>query len=99
MFVFYALANQNSAYEFIAITLASSTCFLLLVYGFIFRYYNKITYSKNKYFYLTLIIVLMVLVIIFGIRLLSGEDNWICQKGQWVKHGNPDFAAPQAECK
>lgn len=32
-------------------------------------------------------------------RLASGEDNWICQNGQWVKHGNPAAPKPSTPCK
>lgn len=32
-------------------------------------------------------------------RLLSGnEDTWLCEKGQWVKHGNPSDEMPAKEC-
>jgi len=34
----------------------------------------------------------------FGIRVFSGEDNWICQNGQWVKHGSPSAPKPQTPC-
>lgn len=35
---------------------------------------------------------------IFGLRLLSGEDNWICRNGEWVKHGNPSAPHPTEPC-
>lgn len=32
--------------------------------------------------------------------LFSGnEDTWICEGGEWVKHGNPAGNPPQEECK
>jgi hypothetical protein len=34
-----------------------------------------------------------------GLRLISGEDDWICSDGSWVKHGNPSQPIPSAECK
>lgn len=45
----------------------------------------------------------IVLVIALGaivtLRFLGGaEDAWICQNGEWVKHGNPDTAAPEGGC-
>ncbi len=37
--------------------------------------------------------------IIFGLRFLSGdEDTWLCQNGEWVKHGNPSGPAPAVGC-
>ena len=44
---------------------------------------------------------LLVLLIIFILRFVVGgdEDTWICEKGVWVKHGNPSAEMPQADCK
>lgn len=38
--------------------------------------------------------------IILTIRFLFGgpEDSWICDNGQWVKHGNPEASMPQTGC-
>jgi len=43
----------------------------------------------------------LALLIIFLLRFVVGgdEDNWICDKGVWVKHGNPSAAMPETECK
>jgi spore germination protein GerM len=50
----------------------------------------------------TILIILAVVVVvglaIFGIRLWSGEDNWICQNGEWIKHGNPRAPKPTEGC-
>jgi hypothetical protein len=46
---------------------------------------------------ITSILVLMAFVIL-GIRFFSGEDNWICQNGQWVRHGNPRSLQPSSKC-
>lgn len=32
------------------------------------------------------------------IRLFSGEDNWLCQNGEWVKHGIPSAPKPTKPC-
>lgn len=42
--------------------------------------------------------ILVVLIVILGVRFLSGEDNWICQNGEWVKHGNPSASKPTKPC-
>ncbi len=39
----------------------------------------------------------LVAVVVFG-RLLTAEDTWLCENGTWVKHGNPDSAAPATGC-
>jgi uncharacterized membrane protein len=99
MFILYASKNLNPAYEPIAMTLAFSTCLLMFVYSLIFNFHNKIKFTNNKSRFILLAIVLSIFLGVFTLRLFSGEDNWICQNGQWVKHGNPDFAAPKSICK
>ena len=99
MFVLYAFKDLNPAYEPIAMTLAFSTCLLMFVYSFIFNFHNKIKFTANKNRFILLAIILSIFLGIFTLRLFSGEDNWVCQGGQWVKHGNPDFPAPTTLCK
>jgi uncharacterized membrane protein len=98
MFIFYAFSETNPVYEAIAMTLAFSVCILMLLYSFIFRYYNKISFSDNKKVYFLFLSVLIIFIAIFGIRFFSGEDSWICVDGQWVKHGNPNAPVPQYNC-
>ncbi|MFZ2038358.1 MAG: hypothetical protein WAV11_00230 [Minisyncoccia bacterium] len=52
---------------------------------------------KNKLLIIgtTLIIFLAV---ILGIRFFSGEDNWLCKDGQWIKHGQPSSEMPLVGC-
>ncbi len=99
MFILYSFKNLNPAYEPIALTLAYSTCTLMILYSFIFKFQNRIKFTPSKTKFLMLMIILSIFLGIFTIRLFSGEDNWVCQNGQWVKHGNPDFAAPKSICK
>ena len=40
----------------------------------------------------------IIIIIFLGIRFFSGEDNWICQNGEWVKHGNPEAEKPTIGC-
>ncbi len=35
---------------------------------------------------------------LFSIRFWSGEDDWICQNNEWVKHGNPSAPQPTEPC-
>lgn len=45
------------------------------------------------------IIILAGTALLFGMRFLDGsEDDWICQNGEWVKHGHPDSAKPTSLC-
>lgn len=99
MFILYTFKGLNPAYEAIAMTLAYSTCLLMIIYSFIFKFQNKIKFSQNKKSFIIFIIILSIFVAIFTLRLFSGEDNWVCQNGQWIEHGHPDFAAPTVPCK
>ena len=99
MFVLYALRDINPAYEPIAITLAFSTCILMLIYAFIFRYFNNFKFSNKKIIFLVLVSIFAIILAIGALRLFSGEDDWICEDGVWQKHGQPSFPAPEVECK
>lgn len=99
MFVLYTLRDLNPAYEPIAMTLAFSTCLLMLIYSLLFKFQNKIKFTKNKSKFIVSIIVLAIFLAFFTLRLFSGEDNWVCQNGEWITHGHPDFPAPTTICK
>ena len=99
MFILYAFKHLNPAYEPIAMTLAYSTCLLMVIYSFIYKFQNKIKFTPSKNKFLIIIIILSIVFGVFTIRLFSGEDNWVCQNGQWIKHGNPSFEAPKSICK
>jgi hypothetical protein len=45
------------------------------------------------------IVVVMVIIIALTIRFLSGdEDTWLCQNGEWIKHGQPSAPKPTSGC-
>ena len=50
-------------------------------------------YIMNKNIKIALIVFAALVIVVFVIRIVSGEDNWICDNGQCVKHGQPT-----AEC-
>lgn len=99
MFVFYGLRDINPFYEAIGMTLAFSTCLLMLTYAVIFRYYERISLTDKRLLYTIFVLVLFLGMFIASVRLFSGEDNWICENGQWVKHGNPSYPAPSVKCE
>jgi len=43
---------------------------------------------------------LLVITAWFFVRFVIGgsEDDWICDEGQWVKHGYPSAPMPEGEC-
>ncbi|MCL4367409.1 SdpI family protein [Patescibacteria group bacterium] len=65
---------------------------LPIIYSFLL-FKNMV--EKMKVVYLALGIIIFALIFI---RLVSGEDNWVCQNGQWVKHGNPSTQMPLSTC-
>ncbi|MDD5725875.1 MAG: DUF2178 domain-containing protein [Patescibacteria group bacterium] len=98
MFLLLWQKNLNPSYEPIAYTLAYSTCLLLITYSLMFKYFSKYSLDKKKTLYSVIAVIIFLVILIGGVRLFSGEDDWICSQGQWVKHGNPSFPAPSTEC-
>jgi len=52
----------------------------------------------NKKLSIAIAAVIFALAMLFGFRLLSGEDDWICQNGEWVEHGKPEAPKPTTPC-
>lgn len=45
------------------------------------------------------VVAVLVLAAVGGLLLLRGEeDNWICENGAWIKHGNPKGVMPETPC-
>jgi hypothetical protein len=54
---------------------------------------------KNKKLLISLIVLGIAIILFIVVRIFSGsEDTWLCQNGQWVKHGNPAAAMPTTPC-
>lgn len=51
--------------------------------------------SKMKW---AVFLMILVAVIVLCLRIFSPEDEWVCQKGEWVKHGNPATEMPNQKC-
>ncbi|MFC1653434.1 DUF333 domain-containing protein [Patescibacteria group bacterium] len=49
----------------------------------------------------TILILGLIILSLFAARFLFGgsEDTWICQEGEWIKHGNPKDPPPETGCK
>jgi len=54
-----------------------------------------------KKFIIAICLVLILIITVFSIRFIIGgpEDTWLCQNGQWVKHGSPKDPAPTTGCQ
>ena len=52
-----------------------------------------------KLFWKIFIPLILVLIVVFGLRFFSGdEDAWLCQNGEWIKHGQPSAPRPTSGC-
>lgn len=97
-FVVAGIVTITEAYFFwFAPIVILGSIFLAIIMPIIYSFllFKKMP-DKMKYIFLFLIIVAGTL---FLIRLFSGEDDWICQNGQWVKHGQPSAPTPQSKCR
>jgi hypothetical protein len=49
-----------------------------------------------KKIFRVILIVAILLIVVFIIR--GSEDTWICDNGEWVKHGVPNASKPTEPC-
>ena len=49
--------------------------------------------KKRIVIFITIFVLLVVFIILRG-----EEDTWICDNGQWIKHGVPYAPMPEGEC-
>ena len=42
--------------------------------------------------------IIVIGLLVFIARIISPEDAWLCQNGQWIKHGQPSVQMPQSGC-
>jgi uncharacterized membrane protein len=66
---------------------------LPIIYSFLI--FKKVGH-KMKY---VLLAVAGLLILIFSMRFLAGEDDWICKDGRWIKHGAPSSPMPKEPCR
>jgi len=50
---------------------------------------------KNKFLFFLLFLFSLSVVLLI---LRGQEDTWICEKGQWIKHGHPNYPQPAVQC-
>ena len=53
---------------------------------------------KNRVLIILAALLMIAMFIIF-LRLIGGEDYWMCVNGKWEKHGNPSSAMPTEICR
>lgn len=97
-FVLYYSRASNIFYEPVAMTLSFSVIALMLLYSLLFNYDARFKLGDKRTFYLTLLVVIILAIFLGGLRFLSGEDSWLCENGQWLKHGQPNSPMPNTPC-
>jgi len=100
MFAFYSQKSVDPIFEPIGMALAFSTTFLLLLYALIYRYYDKFKFSDKGFLYTLFVLTFFIIMAIAGLRtFFTPEDTWLCDNGQWVKHGSPSAPQPRISCE
>lgn len=88
----------KAEYQIIFVTFIVSICLIFFLQKLFYVYYQKMFVEKRE-IYIAFGVLILILTMIFMLRFFSGEDDWICQDGQWVKHGNPEVAMPSSKCR
>jgi len=47
---------------------------------------------------LIILIIILIILAIVTIRFSTPEDTWLCQNGEWIRHGNPTQSKPTTGC-
>ncbi|MEI6191417.1 MAG: hypothetical protein WCG60_02450 [bacterium] len=50
---------------------------------------------RNKKTKIIILVLLIIFVVLLFVRFIGPEDTWLCQNGEWIKHGNPDRSKPE----
>lgn len=97
--ILFSLKHKNDNFEIIGSTIAYMVCSLLLLNNLFFQYFSQPGFWKKNILKTVIWILLVVIFIISGIKLFSNEDSWICNNGQWEKHGQPSQPVPSTFCE
>lgn len=108
VFGFLALQDKNPEFANIAALLAYLTCGLMLINAVVFRFLkakessDKRGLIKNFKHYLPFLLlafVIALVLVVASLRMFTPEDEWTCDNGAWVRHGQPDASMPTEACR
>lgn len=97
-FTLLTLRSSNPLFEPIGSVISYSVCGMLLLYSFLFTYLNREYEGRRKLLYMSVAAILVLVFVVAGLRIFSGEDAWRCENGQWIEHGHPGAPMPAAPC-
>lgn len=60
--------------------------------------FNTLVMRKVIYIFIAVVIVVLVTAVYLRFVVGGSEDDWICDNGQWVKHGVPSAPMPTSGC-
>jgi len=86
-------------YSIIFITFIVSIAVIFILQKLFYIYYQKFAVLEKKKIYIIIGIIILSMLLLGLVRFFSGEDDWICQNGRWVAHGQPESSVPNIECK
>ena len=53
--------------------------------------------NRNMWMWILLIVLALATFALLA-RMLTAEDDWICDHGTWTRHGQPTVEMPHARC-
>jgi len=53
---------------------------------------------KKRNIIITIAVLSAIFISLACVRIITGEDVWICEDGQWIKHGVPNDPMPTKSC-
>ena len=53
-------------------------------------------FMRNKKTKIIILVLLIIFVVLLFVRFIGPEDTWLCQNGEWIKHGNPSSVRPES---
>lgn len=96
-FLLFYYQDRIPQFATIAGTLTIAAAGVMILYGLIDTYLRRVQNGRLGLFS-AFAAFLVVALVILSLRLLSGEDDWICSNGTWVMHGHPTAEAPSTPC-
>jgi len=71
----------------------------LMLGSFLPVLFSYLLFKKKEHLMKRIILgIIIALVLLAGMRTISGEDDWICKDGKWVMHGKPSSIRPTTNC-
>ncbi|MGB8602397.1 MAG: DUF2178 domain-containing protein [Rhizomicrobium sp.] len=94
----FIFADHNPLFTVIAATLCCAVIGLGVFYALVCFYQHHFPDGRYAVLFSIAAVLALLFTIVTVLRILSGEDDWMCVQGKWVAHGHPAQAAPVTPC-